>query len=435
MTVGGWRSQEQHHGRHRRGAAGAMWTPAVRPTESAPAHARYDGTPAPPVWPTSEAPRRPGRPADEPAVPRARSAADAPAWPAPRHRAPDWPATVSSRSSSRSSSRGRAGDAPPSFLREPIVAAEVPAPLRRARHAANPVASPDMLVDTVPMSLPPKHGKVDGGPLSSAVVYPLPEAPVTGLRKFDLGTVPASVTPPRTWRKAAWFAVGTSAAVVLGLTVATSELVSRPVSDESLIDALPAYPTGPLTLGELPHPDETSERPSTDRPTTSGERSTTDTPSSTTSDSPARDTVIGSTSGGESVVPTEPPSEDTTSGTSATPPQPDRETVGRAPVTPTDPQEMGDRTEEYFALVTSDPAAASALTTGSMAREGQEGIEERYGDVERIEVQSITINRNEAVTTSRMKVVHKDGRETIEERQLTFTWGGDPKITDDATTG
>ncbi len=68
------------------------------------------------------------------------------------------------------------------------------------------MVSADMVLDTVP--------------LGGARVYALPEAPATGLRKFDLGNVPASVTPPRSWRRAAWFAVGTSAAVVLGLTVA-----------------------------------------------------------------------------------------------------------------------------------------------------------------------------------------------------------------------
>ncbi|GAB1508571.1 hypothetical protein [Actinophytocola sp. KF-1] len=405
----------------------------MRPVDSGPAHARHDGmrafrpgdTAAPPAWPASEVlTRRPGWPVDEPEVPRARGAADAPAWPAPRHRAQDWPAAVPP-------SPRHAEGTPPSFLRKSIVAADAPASPRRPRHAAEHA---DVLADTVPMGPPPKHSKTDTGPLSSAIVYALPETPATGLRKFDLGTVPASVTPPRSWRKAAWFAVGTSAAVVLGLTIATSELMGRPVSDETLIDALPAYPTGPLTLAELPHHDETSDAPSTDRPTTSTRHSTSATPSATTEDSPARDTVIGSTTGEVSVVPTEPTSEDTTTTSSATPAPPVRETVGDAPVTPTDPQKMGDRTEEYFALVTEDPAAAHALTTGGMAREGEEGIEARYGDVERIEVQEITIDRGKSETTSRMKVVHKDGTATIEERRLTFTWGGDPKIAADSTT-
>lgn len=438
MTSGGWRSQEQRHGRHRQGATGAAWTPAVRPTDSGPAHARHDGVPAfrpadtaaPPAWPTSEVlTRRPGWPVDPPPeskVPQARTAAEAPAWPAPRHRA-----------AALGSPRGPA-QAPPSFLRESIVRQDVPAPLRRRpRHAAPDPAAPDVLADTVPMG-GARHSKDETtGPLSSAVVYALPETPATGLRKFDLGTVPASVTPPRSWRKAAWFAVGTSAAVALGLTIATAELMSRPVSDGSLIDALPAYPTGPLTLADLPHEATTSDAPSTGRPPRSSDKPrTSETAPPPAQDSPPRDTVIGSTTSEESVAPTEPPSEDSTTTTPPTTPrEPVRHTVGPAPVTPTDPAKMGDRTEEYFRLVTSDPAAAHAMTTGGMAREGAEGIEARYGGVERVEVQEITIDRNEAITTSKVKVVHEDGTETIEHRQLTFTWGGDPKITAETTTG
>lgn len=416
MTSGGWRGQEQSHGRHRHGVTGEMWTPAVRPVDAGPAHARHAGMPAfrvsagapAPVWPGEQQAHRPGWPVDEPDVPAARRGADAPATPAPRH---------------------RADGAPPSFLREPIVG-----PARRPKHAAAPAAPADPLVDTVPMSPPPKHSKPETGPLSSAIVFAIPETQPTGLRTFDLGTVPASVTPPRSWRKAAWFAVGTSAAVVLGLAFATSEFMGRPVDDGALIDALPAYPTGPLTLAELPLEDDTtSDTPSTDRPTTSREPSAS--PSSSQAADPPRDTVIGGTSGGETVSPTGPPSTDTTTTPTATTVEPMRTTVGPAPVTPTDPQKMGDRTEEYFALVTTDPAAAHELTTGSMAREGETGIEERYGEVERIEVQDITIDRNQAVTTSRVKVIRKDGTATVEERQLTFTWGGDPKITADSTTG
>jgi hypothetical protein len=104
-------------------------------------------------------------------------------------------------------------------------------------------------------------------------------------------------------------------------------------------------------------------------------------------------------------------------------------------VTPTDPQQLGDVTEQYFQLVTTDPKGAHALTTGGMAREGAAGIEARYGDVERIEVRDITIDRNEATTTSTVRVVREDGTTTVERRRLTFTWGSEPKITEDMITG
>jgi hypothetical protein len=59
-------------------------------------------------------------------------------------------------------------------------------------------------------------------------VYAWPETPPTGLRKFNLGTIPASVTPPGTWRRAAWFAVGTAVFVVLALGFAAFRLVGPP---------------------------------------------------------------------------------------------------------------------------------------------------------------------------------------------------------------
>jgi hypothetical protein len=302
------------------------------------------------------------------------------------------------------------------------------------RHAAEPgqrrkTISSDMVLDTVPMGRV-KHRRKE---LSSAIVYALPDTPPSGLRKFDLGTVPASVTPPRTWRKAAWFAVGTSAAVVLGLAVASAELMGRPV-DEPMIDALPSYPTGPLTLEKLPNEQTPTDLPGTtkNKPTTSDKPSTGDLPNA-----PQPDTVVGNTSDLPSQ--TDPgTSAGTTPGgptTATTPAEPTRVTVGPRPLTPTDPQKMGDSTEEYFRLVTTDPEAAHAMTTGGMAREGAEGIEARYVGVERVEVQEITIDRSQATTTSTVKVVHEDGTETIEERQLTFTGGGDPKITADSTTG
>lgn len=444
MTSGGWHSQEQRHGRHRRGATGAAWTPAVRPTDSAPAHARHDGAPAfrpadtaeGPAWPASEVlTHRPGWPAD-PEVPMARVAEDAPTWPAPRRHAPERPSPDTSVPVSR-----RSEPVPPSFLREPIVGRVLPAPSRRSRHAARAAkrgtVSSDMLGDTVPMGRTAAQIRPETGPLPSAVAYALPETPATGLRKFDLGTVPASVTPPRSWRKAAWFAVGTSAAVILGLTVATTELMGRPVEDGAMIDALPAYPSGPLTLADLPDEQTAPDAPTTDwsttpkRPPSAGERP----PSSSAQDSPPRDTVTGGTTGEDTFSPTDPPSEDTTATPSTASGGPTRTTVGRAPVTPTDPQKMGDVTEQYFQLVTTDPEGAHALTTGGMAREGAEGIEARYGGIERVEVQDITIDRNRAITTSTVRVVHKDGTETVEHRQLTFTWGGDPKIIEDLVTG
>lgn len=388
MTSGGWQTQRpsQHHGRHRQGSSGAAWTPSVRPRESGhtPSHARPDPVPGR------------VRPGLAPAPP--------PAWP-----------TAST---------------------EPVRSGPVRPPLSLAPTASPEPVWPDLgappmsSLPTAPLSLTRIREEREKQRRDEPVVYTLPpETPPSGLRKFDLGTVPASVTPPRTWRKAAWFAVGTSAAVMVGLAYAAVEFVGKP-GEPPLVDALPAYPTRPWTIAPLPA-EQTTNAP--DRPVSSDggpqDSSSAHNPDTAVGDSPAETTdAPGSgpttTPGGGSTVtpvPTEPP-------------PPSRTTVGPAPVTPTNPQKMGDVTEAYYAMVTDNPEAAHEMTTGGMAREGAEGIEARYDGVERVEVQEITIDRNQAITTSTVKLVHEDGTETIEQRQLTFTWGGDPKITDEATT-
>jgi hypothetical protein len=281
--------------------------------------------------------------------------------------------------------------------------------------------------DTMPLALVPFQR------VEEPVVHSL-ETPPHGLRKFDLGTVPASVTPPRTWRKAAWFAVGTSAAVVCALVVAAVRLVGTPWSGTT-IDALPAYPSLPMEIERLPE-HETTDAPATSsstRPDAIEERSGPVAPTdraddvrvargSTHPEMPWSSTTVVDDVGSPPSVPTETPS-------------PPRTTVGPIPLTPTAPEEMGDRTEEYFALVTVDPVAAHELCTGGLAKEGPEGVVARYEGVERVEVQEIVIDRNLAVTTSTVRLVYEDGTTVVEERQLTFTWGGDPKISDEAIMG
>src|SRR5689334_5143052 len=62
-----------------------------------------------------------------------------------------------------------------------------------------------------------------------------------GLRKFNIGLVPASVTPPRTWKRAAWFAVISSVLVLVGLSVAAAKLVGGGGAVETV--GLPGYPS------------------------------------------------------------------------------------------------------------------------------------------------------------------------------------------------
>src|SRR5688500_14770073 len=71
-----------------------------------------------------------------------------------------------------------------------------------------------------------------------------------GLRKFNIGLVPASVTPPRTWKRAAWFAVVSSVLVLVGLSIAAAKLVGGGGTVETV--GLPGYPSDVPFISALP---------------------------------------------------------------------------------------------------------------------------------------------------------------------------------------
>ncbi|GAB3547534.1 hypothetical protein J2S53_002465 [Actinopolyspora lacussalsi] len=54
-----------------------------------------------------------------------------------------------------------------------------------------------------------------------------PEEPEGGLCEFGLGMIPASITPPRTWRRAAWFVVVSAAAALGGIVLVTAVVMSN----------------------------------------------------------------------------------------------------------------------------------------------------------------------------------------------------------------
>lgn len=272
-------------------------------------------------------------------------------------------------------------------------------------------------------------GEVDTDVLPLVVTYP--SGPISGLAKFDLGTIPASVTPPRSWRHAAWFAVAASILVLVGLAYATVTLVTGPRQPET-VDALPGLPSWSWQFTETTssppppppsHPTAEATRTTTTAPTPSPTSRTVPRPSRTSA-APQQSSATGAppSTGGTTTT--------TSTGTNTRPP---RSTVS----TPTlmaaasDPEAMGDRTEDYFRKVTQDPQAAYAMTSGPMHREGPDSIERRYADVERVEVEEIVIDPGQGTTRSRLRVVREDGTVTTEERELVFTQGDDPKISHD----
>ncbi|WP_026422498.1 hypothetical protein [Actinokineospora inagensis] len=267
------------------------------------------------------------------------------------------------------------------------------------------------------------------------------DRPATGLAKFDLGSIPASVTPPRSWRRAAWFAVTSAMLVVIGLVYAAATLMTSPRRPD-VIEALPVPSqvpprpmTGPPTDFALPAP-EVPSRPAT---TTTADPA----PGSAAPAPPAEQSPrSGAAQPGSAAI--GPVTTDSRPGAFFEPdtgvPAPSA-AVRSTVLTPmlvvpaNDPGTMGDRTEAYYRDVVADPTAAYALTSGQLRRQGQEQIQRRYADVRRVDVEQIVIDPTRARTRSVVKVTRKDGSVTTEQRELTFSYGTDPRITAEKSTG
>lgn len=260
-------------------------------------------------------------------------------------------------------------------------------------------------------------------PRAEAETDPLVDtAPVGGLHKFDLGMVPASVTPPRSWRQAAWFAIASSAAALGGLVLVTSMLASSSTTIEGL--DLPSMPRA----GEYPPllPDE--ER---DRYFLTGD--------------PTRPQAVLPTG---SVLPVAPGDRPTGSGTTAPAPPPG-EATGSAGPTPTtsaprppstevpplllaftDPAEMEQRGGSYFAAIgRGDLPEAYAQTAGPLRDEGFEAFAARYAGVRTVEVVDVYVTPTSSVHT--LRVTTTDGSVHTERHRLRYTRGDDPLITAD----
>lgn len=261
---------------------------------------------------------------------------------------------------------------------------------------------------------------------------PLPAAPETpeaeGLHKFNLGMVPASVTPPRTWRRAAWFSIA-SAAAVLGGLVSASTLVESPPRWEGV--DLPGMPRGGhwslvQPTGEQPDPLKAIGRvaapPTTDRATTGR---------------PAPGQPIGGDGlppGGAPGTPGEPgfPGGGDVPGTSSPvpPSTPPPTSEAMQLVSFSDAELVLQRSDQYFSSVSEgDLRSAYELTTGRLRAEGFEKFSSRYAGASSIEVVEVRTDSSRTITT--LRITAQDGAVHTERRELLFTPGKDPLIESD----
>lgn len=256
--------------------------------------------------------------------------------------------------------------------------------------------------------------------------------PTDGLGTFDLGSVPASVTPPKSWRKAAWFASLSSGGVVVALLFAGSLLVESPNQSPLHLSA-PGYRGGqPLMSGEeqagppgqygsgaaAPTSDPRATRPAGHQQQFSGDP-TSDTPSATGVGSPADPTA-------SAARPTSADSWRPAIPQVSTKPQ--KPPITSAPMQSQpvrfwpqmDPQAMGRNSQAFLNTVPADPAAAAELTTGKLHDQGPQALAQRYADVAYFEVKNVYIDQDQGYTINTVEVTHDDGTKSVEQQTLTF---------------
>ncbi|MFE9744930.1 hypothetical protein ACFYOT_08510 [Saccharothrix saharensis] len=258
----------------------------------------------------------------------------------------------------------------------------------------------------------PMGGELDHTPLERAPAPPPPDPLVDtdamGLRKFNIGLVPASVTPPRTWRFAAWFAVLSSAGVLVGLAVAAASLVGTNGPSERI--GLPGYPTdGPLLSGFLTTPPAPPPPPSTAR--------------RQPAEAVANGLVAAS---GERAAPG--PAADRTGGTPSPQTSAHVTTVPADAQPVVDPETIAENTELFYEGVAANSGSALTLVSDTFRLAGEVLLAEEFGDVSLIEVREITVDPTRGITVSTLDVTRKDGSRSTERRELVFTTGGVPLI-------
>ena len=265
----------------------------------------------------------------------------------------------------------------------------------------------------------PAGGEPDRTPLERASARPLPAPPpppdpfvdtdAMGLRKFNIGLVPASVTPPRTWKRAAWFAVLSSAGVLVGLAVAASNLVGTNGPTERI--GLPGYPTDVPLLTRFP----TAPPPPT---------------STTARRVPAEAVVNGLVAAtGERTAADGSATTGEPAGAPALEPSAHVTTVpaGSAPIV--DAETIAVNTELFYEELAADTDSAWALVSDTFRVAGEVlALEQEFADVSLIEVQEISVDPTRGITVSTLEVTRKDGSKTTEKRELVFTTAGDPRI-------
>jgi len=233
------------------------------------------------------------------------------------------------------------------------------------------------------------------------------------LGELDLAANPVSVTPPRTWRRAAWFAVGASCVVLIVLAFAASRLASDPAGR---IDAFPGLPTGGLLTAQPLGPPA-----STPTVTTAPGGGIATEPSGGTGAGGDRAGSGDRPGGGTGGRPPADPGGTAGPGESAPAPA-----VSYLPVEghpPVGPQQLADATVQFYELLQADVEAAWELVGPKVKARGYDSFRGQWAGAVGVEVQQLVVNADASTVVATVALTAADGTTRVQQYELVFRRG------------
>ncbi|MFB9428912.1 hypothetical protein [Streptoalloteichus tenebrarius] len=268
-----------------------------------------------------------------------------------------------------------------------------------------------------------------------------PTAEPTGLCGFDLGSVPASVTPPRSWRRAAWLSGSVGGGVAVALLV-LGAVLGGPGRQANRMDGLPGYPSEfrfpesrPATPTSRPGNPPNESGPTRDDTRTSEPEQRPTEPVMALAASPAHHHPV-TEAAARNVTPT--PAATTHAHPTSAPPRtteplgrripPKVTTVPNQGAAGTDPDKLRKTTVQFYEGVGRGLDGVTDLLADDLRRDGAALLNQQFGDVVGTRVEEIVIDPARGVTISVLRVEHRDGTVTTERRELRFAVAPRPLV-------
>ena len=255
---------------------------------------------------------------------------------------------------------------------------------------------------------------------------------------LDLTITPVSVTPPRTWRRAAWFAVGASCVVLTVLVFAAARLAG-PESPFDRLDAFPGLPTGGLLTAQPPEPPGPS-RPGDDPTAADGTTPTADgdPTSAGAAHQPGRQgeqSDRGPGGGPAGVTRTGSPtttSYDHLGDPTVQPSVSLLPTVGSPPVTA---DSLIAATRSFYELLPKNVEAAWNMVGPRVKVQGFESFRKQWADAAQVHLQRVVVNANDSTVLATVLFVGTEDDEYVQRFLLTFRQGNALTIEEIQQTG